>query len=799
MFSIVASNPSGRVLLFKLNQGADNYNLLPQGLQLLESGNIAGRVSFNTFTIDSGTTTFDKEVTTRLITAETIFDRNFDFTVVAYSSDGLVSVNRTFRITVDRTYNSPYNGLYIKAMPDSNDRSFINNLLQDTDIFEPSRVYRADDPYFGISKNVIYNHAFSLDTATLEEYVNALDQNHFRKKLILGEIKTAQALNADGTVAYEVVYSDIVDTGVNKQGESPPQSLTLPYPVTIYNEQATESRDLFDQYYTNGNLNNSNVTALDQMSLAYLEEARDLNLLANVASQMARDWIVAGRPGDPAPVWTGNKYIPNPAVNDVFNWTPSNQCPVNIDEPLRYDKFKTALQALTPNDIIWCEYTVEVDDKSDPDGKKKKTVRSIAPFGWLIEHGDTAYIVIRGTQTEYDGKLDFMSAKVINPVAGFGYGKTHNGFTIAYKGLGPAGETRGSDVPGISLGDALANTTKTKIKIGGHSLGSAVATIITSYAQDLNKFDEIQGYVSASPTVGNKNYADWFNALQDNNGNLLGNNFYRLTNKSDIVPMVPGSWLGFIPVAQEILFDAPYTDDDNSAQIAKNHQICCCYAYALRHPNNVFNRSNQDETCKFPVGQPPHYFQIAQHLDNLRLYYGSFVDIDDVVTSQTITTVYPNSLVNMRDRVVDTVGQTNTILPLWMTSKQTNGRVLGFTKAWVIAYTNPGESDRISYNIRTQFGEILNRIDFISDRYILDNQLTANWVPNEDSTDGGNWNPSPPFSTTFNANQSVNPTSSGNETTFDGNSLRFTSPVDVYGKTDKYDKYLVFPKTNILG
>jgi hypothetical protein len=29
--------------------------------------------------------------------------------------------------------------------------------------------------------------------------------------------------------------------------------------------------------------------------------------------------------------------------------------------------------------------------------------------------------------------------------------------------------------------------------------------------------------------------------------------------------------------------------------------------------------------------------------------------------------------------------------------------------------------------------------------------------------------------------------------------MRFTRPVDVYGKTDKYDKYLVFPKTNILG
>ena len=145
----------------------------------------------------------------------------------------------------------------------------------------------------------------------------------------------------------------------------------------------------------------------------------------------------------------------------------------------------------------------------------------------------------------------------------------------------------------------------------------------------------------------------------------------------------------------------------------------------------------------------------------------------------------------MRDRVVDTVGQTNTVLPLWMTSKQTDGRVLGFTKAWVIAYVNPGESDRISYNIRTKFGEILNRVDFISDRYILDNQLTHNWVVNEDSVDGGSFSPSPPLTTTFNADQTTNPTTSGKETTFDGNSLRFTNPVDVYGKTDKYDKYFV--------
>jgi hypothetical protein len=39
---------------------------------------------------------------------------------------------------------------------------------------------------------------------------------------------------------------------------------------------------------------------------------------------------------------------------------------------------------------------------------------------------------------------------------------------------------------------------------------------------------------------------------------------------------------------------------------------------------------------------------------------------------------------------------------------------------------------------------------------------------------------------------------SGVATVFDGNSLQFISPVDIYTNTNQYDKYLVFPKRNIL-
>ena len=406
--AILASTPSDRVLQFRLKQGTypetpGVYNKLPQGLELLPTGEIAGRATFNTFALDGGTTTFDVARSTRLDSDPTTFDQQFDFTVEAYTSDGLISVFRTFRIFLDRTYNSPYESLYIQAMPPQEDRDLIASLLQNQDIIPPSSLYRKDDPYFGVADKVIYTHAFSLDSASLENYVQALSLNHFRKKLVIDGLTTAQALDENDEVVYEVVYADIVDSGVNSAGESPSQRVKTAYPFI------------------------------------------------------------------------------------------------------------------------------------DPDGS---------------------------TETQY---------------------------------------------------------------------------------------------------------------------------------------------------------------------------------------------------------------------------------------------VYPNSLVNMRDQVIDTVGQTNTVLPLWMTSKQTNGRVLGFTRAWVIAYTKPGESARIAYNIKENFGEILNRIDFDVDRYILDRSMTKNWVPNEDSTDGGSWLPAK--LTTFDFNEATGPDSTLLEdtTTFDGDSMRFTSPLDNYEFTDKYNKYLVFPKTNILG
>jgi len=222
MFYVEASNTLGLPLQYRLVSGSDSR--LPQGLTLLSTGLIVGRVSFNTFALDTGTTTFDRGTTT--------FDLDYTFTVNAYSRNGYISVNKTFTINVLKVYDKPYQNLYIECMPPVNDRQLITNFLQNVNIFTPSLLYRADDPNFGLSRNVVYYHAYGLNAESIDTYVEALQLNHYWKNLLLGSIKTAQAIDPiTGNIVYEVVYSDIVDTLVNNSGTSVGKEVVLPYAI----------------------------------------------------------------------------------------------------------------------------------------------------------------------------------------------------------------------------------------------------------------------------------------------------------------------------------------------------------------------------------------------------------------------------------------------------------------------------------------------------------------------------------------------------------------------------------------
>jgi hypothetical protein len=222
MFYVAASNTIGLPLQYRLVSGSDSR--LPQGLTLLSTGLIIGRVSFNTFALDTGTTTFDRDTTT--------FDLDYTFTVNAYSRNGYISVTKTFTIKVLKVYDKPYENLYIECMPPVNDRQLVTNFLQNVNIFTPSLLYRADDPNFGLSRHVVYYHAYGLNAESINTYVGALQLNHYWKNLLLGSIKTAQAIDPiTGNVIYEVVYSDIIDTLVNNDKTSVGKEVVLAYPI----------------------------------------------------------------------------------------------------------------------------------------------------------------------------------------------------------------------------------------------------------------------------------------------------------------------------------------------------------------------------------------------------------------------------------------------------------------------------------------------------------------------------------------------------------------------------------------
>lgn len=121
--------------------------------------------------------------------------------------------------------------------------------------------------------------------------------------------------------------------------------------------------------------------------------------------------------------------------------------------------------------------------------------------------------------------------------------------------------------------------------------------------------------------------------------------------------------------------------------------------------------------------------------------YTSYGEIDGVPTYYTsltpgfVRTLYPNSLQNMRDQVGTELGQEFNfrILPKWMTSQQRDGSTLGFTPAWVIAYTKPGFSETVRSNIINNWKDFLgdpnklNQINFTIDRFTVDKSATYDY------------------------------------------------------------------------
>ena len=153
---------------------------------------------------------------------------------------------------------------------------------------------------------------------------------------------------------------------------------------------------------------------------------------------------------------------------------------------------------------------------------------------------DYCYITIRGTLNGPDGGLDVQANLVESP---FGankdiYGKVAQGFNKAFIGLGTGlvdrpNTGRAYSIPGQTLINALTSTARTKIRIGGHSLGGAVATSVTALAATLDKFTHIESYPSAGPQMGNDIIINGSKHSKEKNGVVgsVNEKFTRIINR----------------------------------------------------------------------------------------------------------------------------------------------------------------------------------------------------------------------------------------------------------------------------
>ena len=154
----------------------------------------------------------------------------------------------------------------------------------------------------------------------------------------------------------------------------------------------------------------------------------------------------------------------------------------------------------------------------------------VVTFGFLAVSGAKELVAaIRGTDTILEWLHDCSFLMVPSPIPGT-RGCTEDGFTAVYKSLriGPANGTLAAR---DSIKSYLDTGVATCVTVCGHSLGGALAKLLT-FDVGLNTSCHAPTiYTYASPRVGDHSFAESFNAAIPAS--------YRIANRQDLVPKLP--------------------------------------------------------------------------------------------------------------------------------------------------------------------------------------------------------------------------------------------------------------------
>jgi len=189
---------------------------LPPGLSLSLDGEIVGNVRLYSENSLPGITSFDNNLLI-LDGGTTTVDESYSFTVRAQDRFGFSSVERTFNLIINTDVTKTFTDLYAQPLLKSSQRSYFKDFISNTNIFEIDKIYRPNDPDFGLQKNMRMLVYSGIEKKVVGNYVTAVSKNHKRSRFNFGDIKTAVAkYPGTNNIAYELVYADVIDVRDSK-------------------------------------------------------------------------------------------------------------------------------------------------------------------------------------------------------------------------------------------------------------------------------------------------------------------------------------------------------------------------------------------------------------------------------------------------------------------------------------------------------------------------------------------------------------------------------------------------------
>lgn len=196
----------GTTVVYKLVGGK-----LPNGITLIEDGELIGKVRQFADIENPGITIFDNGFLTFDGTS-TSFDRSYTFTVEAKDKFTINATRRTFTVNVTPLADRAYSNIYLKPFLNSEKKKEWYTFVSDSNVFSTDIIYRPYDENFGIQRNLESLLYSGIESRSYGEFAAVTSKGHKPRSLRIGNIRLAEARNVEeGDTTYEVVYLELLD------------------------------------------------------------------------------------------------------------------------------------------------------------------------------------------------------------------------------------------------------------------------------------------------------------------------------------------------------------------------------------------------------------------------------------------------------------------------------------------------------------------------------------------------------------------------------------------------------------